>query len=107
MENSLFSVRELKYHENFHERSYDTLLFVLVTKSFIVLTTFAKLIRSRKVQKPKAAAKDQKVKRIICESSTLPSSYFASMLIVKYFANNTARIRYNEKFLLYMCIYTD
>ena len=45
---------KLKYHENVYERSYDTLLFVL--KAIIVVTTFARSICPRKVQK--AAAKD-------------------------------------------------
>ena len=37
-----------------------------------------------------------KGKNVICESCTLPSSYFASILILKYFANNTALIRYSQ-----------
>ena len=49
---------ELKNHQNFHEGSYDTLLFLLQT-DFYCIHNFCKINSLQEsVQKPKAAAKD-------------------------------------------------
>ena len=74
---------------------------------FIVLTTFAKSIRSRKVYKNLRQLLKIKGQKDYLEISALPSSYFASILIVKYFAHNTAFFRYSGKFLLNTSIFTD
>ena len=74
---------------------------------FIVFTIFAKSIRSRKVYKNLRQLLKIKGQKDYLEISALPSSYFASILIVKYFAHNTAFFRYSDKFLLNTSIYTD
>ena len=74
---------------------------------FIVFTFFAKSIRSRKVYKNLRQLLKIKGQKDYLEISPLPSSYFASILIVKYFANNSALIQYSDKFSLNPSIYRD
>ena len=78
--------RAWKYHENFHERFHKILLFERVLLySQLLQNQFASRWYKSLRQLLKIKRQD---KESICESSTLPSSYLASILIVKCFANN-------------------